>query len=55
MAVCPECRQGKCPNCDGYAWDDKADAEVPCEHDCRVPTPDDVPLFAVSPLTSVGG
>ena len=29
--VCPECVSGKCQNCNGVAWDDKADATTPCE------------------------
>jgi len=29
--LCPECRNGKHPNCDGHAWDQTADAPAPCE------------------------
>lgn len=29
-AICPECRAGKCINCDGEAWDDEADAPTVC-------------------------
>lgn len=29
-AICPECAQGKCGNCDGSAWDNKKDDIVPC-------------------------
>lgn len=29
-AVCPECRTGKHPNCDGTAWDDDADSLTLC-------------------------
>jgi phage recombination protein Bet len=32
-AVCPECQQGKCGNCEGQAWDNDADAPT----DCRCP------------------
>lgn len=35
--VCPECAQGKHPNCVGSAWDDTLDAPVPCGCDCRRP------------------
>lgn len=27
---CPECRQGKCVNCTGHAWDDSTDTLVAC-------------------------
>ena len=27
---CPECVAGKCPNCDGTAWDMAADAPTTC-------------------------
>lgn len=43
--VCPECRNGKCGNCNGEAWDDRTDMPTRCEHDCRTPTEDDQPLF----------
>jgi hypothetical protein len=37
-AVCPECRAGKHPNCDGTAWDDDADSLTGCScPDCRNP------------------
>lgn len=29
-AVCPECRDGKCRNCTGAAWDDAADELTAC-------------------------
>jgi len=29
-AVCPECRQGKCGNCNGTAWDAVADKPTSC-------------------------
>lgn len=31
--VCRECREGKCPNCDGEGWDDALDAPAPCTCD----------------------
>lgn len=33
VAPCPECRSGKCRNCDGYSWDTVADerAQCPCD------------------------
>lgn len=33
-SVCPECRAGKCRNCDGTSWDEQADKQVtcPCDH-----------------------
>lgn len=30
LPVCPECRAGKHPNCDGTAWDPDADAPTSC-------------------------
>lgn len=27
---CPECKAGKHPNCDGHAWDTKADRQTSC-------------------------
>lgn len=30
MAVCRECNDGKCRNCDGVALDDKTDEFVEC-------------------------
>lgn len=30
LPVCPECRAGKPPNCDGQAWDTTADAPTTC-------------------------
>jgi hypothetical protein len=29
-SLCPECTQGKHPNCSGQAWDSEADAPGPC-------------------------
>lgn len=29
--VCPECRTGKHGNCDGWAFDEKADQIVQCQ------------------------
>lgn len=29
--ICPECRNGKCRNCVGTAWDDDLDVAVDCE------------------------
>lgn len=31
----PECRDGKCRNCDGDALDETADEIVQCEHQCH--------------------
>jgi hypothetical protein len=31
MAICPECRDGKHPNCAGIALDQVTDDIVPCE------------------------
>jgi hypothetical protein len=31
-AVCPECKQGKCGNCDGRAWDGEKDEPTTCTH-----------------------
>lgn len=37
---CPECLNGKHPNCDGVAYDEKADDTVPCACPClTAPTP----------------
>jgi hypothetical protein len=30
---CPECVQGKHPNCDGYTWDDELDEPTACPCD----------------------
>lgn len=30
IASCPECKQGKCSNCDGTTWDELADAPASC-------------------------
>lgn len=30
LTICPECAQGKHVNCDGTAWDNALDQEVPC-------------------------
>lgn len=27
---CPECKAGKCPNCDGTSWDQRNDRRAPC-------------------------
>jgi len=32
---CPECRQGKHPNCDGVTWDTALDQAMPCPCDDR--------------------
>lgn len=29
--VCPECKQGKHPNCTGGAWDDEKDKPAVCD------------------------
>ena len=29
-AICPECDQGKCINCDGTAWNNELDIQVAC-------------------------
>jgi hypothetical protein len=28
--VCPECKQGKCTNCDGVAWNETSDVPDQC-------------------------
>lgn len=33
-AICPQCREGKHPNCDGMALDEKTDQFVDCQ--CRI-------------------
>ena len=35
MTLCPECRDGKCRNCDGRAWDLRVDdfTDCECSHD----------------------
>lgn len=33
--TCPECQQEKHPNCDGTAWDTKADTRCVCACGCR--------------------
>jgi hypothetical protein len=30
LEPCPECRVGKCGNCDGSTWDDVRDEPAPC-------------------------
>ena len=30
-AICPECTQGKHPNCNGQAWDNQTDTLTICE------------------------
>lgn len=30
MGICPECKQGKCINCGGMAWDDSVDDVGQC-------------------------
>lgn len=44
MSLNPECRAGKCSNCDGAAWDDRLDAEVPDSCSCEHHRPSPLPL-----------
>lgn len=34
-AICPECRAGKCRNCDGTAWGIEADEPTTCACEYR--------------------
>lgn len=40
--ICPECRSGKCRNCDGVALNRETDEFVPCE--CPIVSEGDHPL-----------
>lgn len=35
----PECRDGKCRNCDGQGFDLQLDKYGPCPHHCHNPRP----------------